>query len=233
METFTKGKKVTCPRSWANANLLTDFSVHYATPEEIQSNGGVCRKCRKQIQKRVKAILRGKKETPAVFEHHRAPDAEQDHVAFDAPGHAETVEWFNHDDVDAALGLIDAAPADARQQAGEVLRQVFQFCFNSPRKKFGARELKTAAMRFALIASSLRPEVLNDATHGELARRIGRTKAAASKAIVNFEDKFNLQLARCRSQESRERMAAAAIGHAPTNTKRIGGVCQGGHKDFL
>ena len=35
MDKLTKGKKVACPRSLDNANLLTDFKLHFATPEEI------------------------------------------------------------------------------------------------------------------------------------------------------------------------------------------------------
>jgi len=40
MDTTTKGRKVACPRSLDNADLLSSFQLHYATPAELKANGG-------------------------------------------------------------------------------------------------------------------------------------------------------------------------------------------------
>lgn len=147
------------------------------------------------MKKRNKGILRGKIESPVALEvHHHLPDFEQDHGAF-ADGLLTQTTDFDYDEIDRALGLVEAAPPDVRQQAGELVRELFQFCFGANRKKLCAHWLRTATLRFAVVASATRPEILNDLTHGEIASQLGLTKAAASKALVLFEDKHGIKLA--------------------------------------
>ena len=220
-DTFTDSKnRVACPASLQFGDLINSGTLHFTTPAQI-AKYGLCRKCRKRMKEHHKAILAGKLETPVdLNEQHHAPTVEQDHVALD---HGELTQStdFDFDEVDRALGLVEAAPPDARQQAGELVREIFEFCFKARGKKFSASELKTAAMRFAIVVSGLRPDILNDATHGELAKRLSRTKAAASKASVKFEDKHGFQFARSRSLQAREamRVARLAQGGVPRNKR--------------
>jgi len=209
MDKLTKGKKVACPRSLDNANLLTDFKLHFATPEEIAANGGVCKKCRKEIQKHGKAILAGKVETPGAMV---PPPAQMpdDHAAWQrvsGENYAELTQTtdFDYDAVDEALRFVEAAPADARAQAGEVIRQVFAYCF-------GRGNLTAAAAKFAVIGAGLRPDVLDDATQTDLANRLGLTKAALSKASVKFQDAFGVKFSRSRSADGRAKMSARRLG---------------------
>lgn len=214
--TFTDSKnRVACPASLEHGDLLNPGQIHYASRSQIEKYG-LCRKCRKRMKKHGKAILKGKVETPAEIEKHHFPTVEQDHAGF-ADGELVQAQEFDFAAVDEALGLVESTPPDARQQAGEVLRELFQFCFGTQRKKLGAKELKTAAMRFAVIVSSLRPDVCNQATHGELAKHLGRTKAAASKALVAFEDRHGIQFARSRRADGRAAMRAARLAQGGVN----------------
>jgi hypothetical protein len=112
---------------------------------------------------------------------------------------------FDYDAVDEALRFVEAAPADARAQAGEVIRQVFAYCF-------GRGNLTAAAAKFAVIGAGLRPDVLDDATQTDLAQRLGLTKAALSKASVKFQDAFGVKFSRSRSADGRAKMSARRLG---------------------
>jgi hypothetical protein len=116
---------------------------------------------------------------------------------------------FNFDDIDTALGLVEEAPPAARAQAGELVRQIFAYCFKS---RQGKPNLKTAAAKLAAIGAGLRPDAFDDATQGELAAQLGLTKAALSKTSVKFQDAFGIKFARSRSKEARQRMAAKRLG---------------------
>jgi len=224
MDTLTKGKKVACPRSWDNAGLLTDFEVHYEHPDKLIN--GICRKCHAKLLKTHKGFLNGKIERPAemtVHRHELMPEA--DHVGSVAPGVVEPVTDFDFDticeserDLDEALGLVVKATPDARREAADVLHRVFQWCY--PRN--GKTDLRTAAARLAALVSGISPDVLDGKTLGEMATELGRTKAALSKTNVHAERHFGIHFPRSRSDTSRARMAAAQLGHKPTNTKRNG-----------
>jgi hypothetical protein len=219
MDKLTKGKKVACPRSLDNANLLTDFKLHFATPEEIAANGGVCKKCRKEIQKHGKAILAGKIEKPGAMVP-PPPQMPDDHAAWQRVSGENWAELtqttdFDYDAVDEALRFVEAAPADARAQAGEVIRQVFAYCF-------GRGNLTAAAAKFAVIGAGLRPDVLDDATQTDLANRLGLTKAALSKASVKFQSAFGVKFSRSRSLSARAKMRARRTGGPDRHRKADG-----------
>jgi hypothetical protein len=205
--TFTDSKnRVACPASLQFGDLINSGQVHYASRKQIEKHG-LCRKCRKRMKEHGKAILAGKLETPVdLNEQHHAPTVEQDHVAF-ADGELTQSTDFDYAEVDRALGLVEAAPPDARQQAGELVRQIFTYCFQSKRKL----NLRTAAAKLAVIGAGLRPDALADESQTELAASLGLTKAALSKASVKFQDAFGVKFQRSRSSAARAHMAAARL----------------------
>ena len=206
--TFTDSKnRVACPASIEHGDLLNPGQIHYASRRQIEKFG-LCKKCRKRMKKHGKAILNGKVEQPASMnEHHHRPDVEQDHVGFDAAEVVQTTD-FDFAEVDRALGLVEETPPDARQQAGELVRQLFAYCFKSK----GKVNLKTAAAKFAIIGAGLRPDALNDETQTKLAARLGLTKAAISKASVKFQSAFGIKFRRSRSVSARAKMRARRLG---------------------
>ena len=214
--TFTDSKnRVACPASLQFGDLINSGQVHYATRRQIEKYG-LCRKCRKRMKEHGKAVLNGKLETPAdLNEHHHAPTVEQDHVAFD---HGELTQStdFDFDEIDRALGLVADAPPDARQQAGELVRQIFAYCFKSKRKL----NLRTAAAKLAVIGAGLRPDALADESQTELAASLGLSKAALSKASVKFQDAFGVKFSRSRSSAARAAMRAARLAQGGVNRRK-------------
>lgn len=212
--TDTKGR-VACPASLEHGDLLNPGQIHFTSRRQIEKYG-LCRKCRKRMKEHGKAILAGKVETPAAIEKHHFPTVEQDHAAFDAPGEVVQTTEIDFDEIDRALGLVEDAPPDARQQAGELVRQLFAYCFPSHRKL----DLRTAAAKFAVIGAGLRPDALDNASQTELARRLGLTKAALSKASVAFQSAFGVQFARSRSNNARAAMRAARLAQGGVNRRK-------------
>jgi hypothetical protein len=194
--------RVACPASFPG-------ETHFAKASQI-ARWGVCRKCRARIKKDGKAILAGKVEQPVDMNerpHHL--DIEQDHAAFDASGVVVQTTHFDFDEVDRALGLVEIAPIEARQQAAELVRELFVWCFKSNKRH---APLRTASARFAVIAAGLRPDLLSDDSQTELAQRLGMTKAALSKASVRFQDAFGIKFSRSRSLSARASMRARRLG---------------------
>jgi hypothetical protein len=209
-----KKGRIACPRSWDNASLLTDFEIHFEDPDKLIN--GICRKCHAKLMKTHKGFLRGKIETPVdLNEHRHEPDLQQDHAAFDAPGDLVGVVDFPFEEID---GVLESAPEDARQLAGEVIRQVFAYCFS----KKGS--LTAAAAKFAVIGAGLRPDVLSDATQTDLAKRLGLTKAALSKASVRFQDTFGIKFSRSRNESARAKMRARRLGGPDRHHQATTGV---------
>jgi hypothetical protein len=213
--TFTDSKnRVACPASLEHGDLINSGAIHFTSRRQIEKFG-LCKKCRKRMKKHGKAILNGKVEQPAdMNEHHHRPDVEQDHVGFDAAEVVQTTD-FDFAEVDRALGLVEETPPDARQQAGELVRQLFAYCFPSQRKL----DLRTAAAKLAVIGAGLRPDALNDASQTELAARLGLTKAALSKASVKFQSAFGIKFSRSRSVSARAKMRARRLGGAAIHRK--------------
>lgn len=113
--------------------------------------------------------------------------------------------------MDALLGTIQAAPEDARHLAGEVIREVFAYCFSARFKTKSS--LKLAASKLAVIAGWLRPDLLNGRTQTQVAKTLGLTKQSLAKASVKFRDQFDLPPQNGRSQEAREAMRRARLAN--------------------
>lgn len=128
---------------------------------------------------------------------------------------------FPFDDIDAALGVVEAAAPDSRQEAAHVLRELVTWCFQTHAR----HGLRTATVRFTAITAGLRPDILSDRTLEDLAVEVGCTKANLSKACLKFADAFGVKFARSRSRTARSHMARAATGHAPTNIRKKQAQC--------
>jgi hypothetical protein len=180
---------------------------------------GVCFCCRDKFDKRHRAVcLEGKEEAP-IAELDELPNHHARH-SFEETGHfGDTGELVavtippDFTELDSYLGK---QPESVLAQAGDILREIFIFCFSAHTKT----PLKTAAARFAAVTSGLRPEILCNSSRTVLAAELGYTKAAMAKMSVTFEKRFGFKFARSRSLEARQHMASAAMGHNPTNTKR-------------
>ena len=140
-----------------------------------------------------------------------------EHVAFDSDNHEHATAIgtcdFDFEAVDQALGFIRKARPSARQEAAELFRQLATWCFQ------GDKPLRVAAMKFSVIASGLRPELLGDRTMGEIATEFNCTKQNLAHQAAKFQDAFGIKFARCRSKEAREHMRKARIGGPNRNVK--------------
>lgn len=199
-----------CGRSLENANLLSGFELHHAPAAELAANGGICAKCATKIRKANAGVLAGKIELPVdLNEHNRESEFEPDLVGFSEDGHRVGVVEF---DFAALDGVLESAPEEARQMAGEAIRENLPYCF-------GNGNLTAAAAKFAVIGAGLRPDApgLNDATQTDLAKRLGLSKAALSKASVKFQDTFGVKFGRSRSLSARSKMRARRLGGPARN----------------
>ena len=206
-DTFRKGSMIACPASAEFlAPLSPDYKLHWVHPSRLVN--GVCPACAKKFAKHKPAAV----ETPVdLNERHHHLDLEHDHVASVAPRDIEPATFFSYDDLDALLGTIEAAPEDARHLAGELIREVFAYCFSA---KFKTKsELKLAASKLAVIAGWLRPDLLNGRTQTQVAQTLGLTKQALAKASVKFRDQFGLPPQNGRSQEARAAMRRARLAN--------------------
>lgn len=205
--------EVVCPNSLEHCDFTTSYKLHWCKPSELIA--GVCPACYQKFQRSNAGFLNRRTESPAdMTTHHHTLTPDADHAASIAPGHMTQVVDFPFDELDAAL---EGTTPDALEQAAEVLRQIFQFCFGERRDKLTESSLKTAALRFAVIVSGLRPDALNDMTHGQLAAILGRTKACASKHTVLFQNHTGFKFSRSRSDTSRERMRQARLKQGGQN----------------
>jgi len=206
-----------CAHSLYNANLTTDYVLHFGTERELAANGGVCAACARTMRRaHGKALATGANSELPGRPTRRVASQEEDHAGVDTDGAVIQTVDFDYDGVDAALGLVKAASLTAREEAGELVRELVSFCFAGKR---GRTSLRTAAARLAVIAGGLRPDLLEDATQGELAAELGLTKAALSKMAVNFSDEYQVKFSRSRSAEARASMRAARLG-GPDRTRR-------------
>ena len=181
---------------------------------------GVCQGCKETFDARHRAVVvEGKSEVPSKAE--ELPSDPTVRHNFDETHHHENGHLcavaMPEEDFAELDGIIAAQPPSVRQLAGELVREIFLFCFNTNHKKFGASELKTATLRFVVVAAGLRPDLLNNASNGQLARLLSRTKSTASKASCLFEDRFGLQFTRTRGKDARKRMRQARLAQGGAN----------------
>ncbi len=109
------------------------------------------------------------------------------------PEPAYEQDFAAHVDGDPAPGPVEPVRADFAA-AGEIMRQVLVYCFDVPRdKKHGGPRLDMAFRRFVGVTWLLRCELLGYSSLMQLAPRLGVTRAALSKMIRNFGDRFGIR----------------------------------------
>lgn len=208
-----KMHEIICPRSFDEEH--GPGRIHTAPGAELARHGGICKSCYTQLAKRHTKVRAGREETPVTFAElkHNYETAADGHLGFEDGGECVPIGNFDFDAVDADLaGIVGDAPQDERRKAGEVLARIFIYCFahgHPHRHQF----LTTSLMRFVGIVRAIRPDFFPGDTHASLARTLGRTKQAMSKAIHAAEQVLNIKFATTRSQDDRDTMAAAQLGH--------------------
>jgi hypothetical protein len=202
---------VVCPLSLDRAHLLTDFKLHHCHPDELAANGGVCATCRAKAAK-TNGRFKTHDEQPVESASHD-PAPEHNHVAFDDSGESiQSVDFpFEQLDQDAEDFFANASP-DVRRDAAIAVGLMLEWIWSGG--------WRSAQRKFAAFTAGLRPDLIDNATYAEIGKRLGCTKAAISKAAVRCQEQFNIKFTRSRSEESRGRMAAAQIGHAPRSTSK-------------
>lgn len=147
-----------------------------------------------------------------------------EHVAldFDSHEHVQAIgtcdpPWEQiFSDLDEPLKAIAETPPAAREQAGELLRQLFTWCCGPD----GQRPLRSSTVRFIVLVSGLRPDVLANRTGRSLAAELHISKQALSAQACKFEDAFGFRFGRCRSPQARKNMAEARRGGVNHNVKK-------------
>ena len=218
-ETFTdaKGRPV-CPAS-IYGNLF-EIQPHFTTAAQIAKHG-VCKKCYRQMKESGKAVFAGKVETPVnMSEPDHRPSLQQDAIGYGDDGHLTNSVDFDWAEIDRLVDKIEDEPAPVQEQAAALVKKIFAFCFVGRKKKFSGKNLKTAALRLAVICSSLRPTDFDDVAHGELAAALGMGKAAASKAITTFEDRVKIKFPRTQSKAARASMREARLEQVQKRNQR-------------
>jgi hypothetical protein len=200
---------VHCPNSFERGNLMTNFKIHYASPEELKKYAGVCRQCFEKFASRNRTL--DGSETPAEFlNHHPRPDSELDHLAFSKDGQIEQTTDFDFAAVEAldtdTKEFFDSVDRDSLTLAGTALGMILRWVWSSG--------FATAQRRFAVVSAGLRPELLNDQSWREIGKQLGCTRAALSKSAVLFQAVFQVQFSRSRSETARQRMSNSMLGNS-------------------
>jgi len=199
-DTTTNSKKrVLCPRS-----VEMGWEPHYGTAAQIEKYG-LCTRCRAKAKEHSKAILSGKVEKPVDLKRNYDGFEEQDHIAFDGEHGAVKTTDFDYGAIDVALGYVEDTAPDARAEAAQLVSLIFQWCFRP------GQSLRTCAARFSIIGSGLNPQLLDGLDFKGIGRCLKLTKASISKHGREFQERFAVKLACCRSDEAREAMRRARL----------------------
>lgn len=193
---------ILCARSADNDyGGLGTYRQHYAPRSEMR--GGICKKCRDFIARHHWKVQHGQTEKPAEFK--PKPDIEHDHAGIGEHGEIEPAIQFDYGAVDELAGTISACPVEAREQAAEIIAQVFAWCFDTR----PPNHLRQASARLAVIVSGLRPDICG-MTLQQIAEQCGYAgKQSISKIASAFTMAFGLQFSRSRNAQARQHMAEA------------------------
>jgi hypothetical protein len=211
--TGPSGMKV-CAHSLEHANLATAYEVHFASPEEITQNGGVCAACAAKFRKNHHnaAAIAGAVELPVTISEAAHVTISEDHAATCADG-SEQITDFNFADIDIALGAIEDESPNVRADAAALFAALMTWIWSPG-------NIKTAMIKMSALTASLNPTYLSDKSYLEIANELGTSKQAISKAALKFSDKFGVQWFRSRSVEARENMRLSQLGHGPRRGKK-------------
>ena len=201
---------IPCRNSLDHADLMTTYQVHLAPAKEIEKYHGVCKKCFEKFQAKNAGILNGAIERPVeILPEHHAPDPEFDHVGISTDGQFEQTTNFDFAAVEAldadTQDFLDSVDRDALHLAARALELILTWCWSSG--------FETAQRRFAVITGGLRPSLLDDKSWREIGERLNCSRAALSKASINFQKVFQIKFARSRNESARRHMSVAMQGN--------------------
>lgn len=199
----TDGNEI-CANSWDHAHVEagTNYQFHFLTAEDMKAGRKVCAPCLGKFRKHNAGVLGGKVEEPVNMSEPKYKNAmDLDDGSFDEDGHRHQTVDFNYAELD---GRLDEVTPDARQMAGEVLRQVFTYVFNGC-------SLRSSAAKLCVIVGGLRPEIVGEKSFLAMAKALGLSKAAISKANRSAQARFGIEFARSRKPDACGRMRAARM----------------------
>jgi hypothetical protein len=187
---------VICPvssdREWAASER---YERHYATPQELQENGGVCRRCREKFRKHNGGFISGRIETPAAMTHHVA-QSDGEHAGFEALGPEQIIDF--------PFVALDGIEHDPIRTAADVFATVMTWVW-------GAGSIRSAMTRLAALTAALRPDLLGNKSYQQIGAELGVSKQSVARFGVAFCDEFGIQCARGRLPEARNHMRTAQL----------------------
>ena len=102
----------------------------------------------------------------------------------------------------------DLDPSNTNQDgisvASESLEKLLQWIWKS-------EDLKFAFIRFISMSAAMHPELLNDQTYQELAKKLNCTRSLISRNVVDFQDTFGVHFRRSKKESSRKSYQAASF----------------------
>ena len=108
---------------------------------------------------------------------------------------------FPYEEVDRGNPL--AAELEKNETAGDALHDLFLWCWSTPSFKF-------SFVRFVAISAVMRPDLLDDLSYEQLAKKLNCTKALISYNAKQFQKEFGVHFRRSRRLDGCEKMSAAA-----------------------
>src|ERR1035437_4307403 len=108
--------RIACPYSLQVAAMLSAYKPHFARQNELDANGGVCKKCAKKIKAR--GAARGdRKEIPVEINpsHH----------------HSAAVCDFDYDGLDELIDGVSTIPKNKQQNLFDALEKIMRWGFSS------------------------------------------------------------------------------------------------------
>lgn len=196
-------KLVLCPSSLEQMQGIGDgYALHYANPNELRKFGGVCAKCFGKFRRRNIGALEGKTETPATFDTlHQVRDEATEHFAYE--GHSAIVQTieFDHSAVQRHADG-EPEPGDAHLPTlADGLRAVLAWCWSDWQL---SRRPESAFRKFVAMSATINPSLLHNLPFKQLGELFGGvTRAAFSKASLQFQDEFGIKASRSFSKEAR------------------------------
>jgi endogenous inhibitor of DNA gyrase (YacG/DUF329 family) len=207
--------------STSNEKINGDTTIHCPAcerptpPAELSAFRGVCQFCQRSFLTAHSTWVKGKFTTPEtagseiIHRHNQTLGSDSAAAAaFLDGGETTGFQDFPYDQIQLngeTKEFFDQASENVRSTAGTALAMILEWCWSGG--------FETAQRRFAVASAGLRPELVSDQSWQEIAERLNCTRAALSKAAINFQKHFGIKFSRSRSESARRHMAAAMQGN--------------------
>jgi hypothetical protein len=189
------------------------------TPCDQLMDVGVCETCKERFTKaHARVVVHGGKEIGfldlAALGKRDNLDIGQDRAAFDSGGEIIGTVDFDLATIEPDTEQIDSVtPLSCHSEAAEAVREILRWCWLNSNGKVATAQ--TAVVRFAALTAATNPELINNETYLQIGARFGVTRAAVSKAALDFQDHYAVHFRRSRPQEYRETARVAQLGRRP------------------